>query len=318
MAVILEVEKSDKKTEKAQEGLSKILALIKDMLQNLGNQQIDTEGGLAHLADELCTSDLLFWLIVNLHRVDFEGKKNVCQIFNNVLHQRLGDRYPAVDFICAKPDILFTLIKGYETQDIALNCGVMLRECARYEVLTKIMLYSEDFYNFFKYVEVCMFDIASDAFLTLKEFLTKHKMVCADFLDSNFEKVFGHYQRLLHSENYVTRRQSLKLLGELLLDRHNFNAMTRYSSSPDYLKLVMNILREKSRCIQFEAFHVFKIFIVNPNKPKAIVDHLLRNKEKLVDFLTNFHTDRSEDEQFNKEKTYLIQIIRELKSYQEN
>lgn len=44
----------------------------------------------------------------------------------------------------------------------------MLRECARYEALAKIMLYSEDFYSFFRYVEVSTFDIASDAFSTFK------------------------------------------------------------------------------------------------------------------------------------------------------
>lgn len=54
--------------------------------------------------------------------------------------------------------------------------------------------------------------------------------------------------------------------------------------------------------------------MANPNKPKAILDILLRNKEKLVDFLTKFHTDRSEDEQFNDEKAYLIKQIKELKA----
>ena len=124
----------------------------------------------------------------------------------------------------------------------------MMRECIRYEALTKILLYSENFYDFFKYVEVSTFDIASDAFATFKvtgtwfyfillcqnltfyplqELLTKHKMLAADFLEANFDKVFGHYQKLLHSENYVTRRQSLKLLGELLLDRHNFSVSSR-------------------------------------------------------------------------------------------
>lgn len=48
-------------------------------------------------------------------------------------------------------------------------------------------------------------------------------MLAADFLEANFDKVFSNYQKLLHSDNYVTRRQSLKLLGELLLDRHNFS-----------------------------------------------------------------------------------------------
>lgn len=84
-------------------------------------------------------------------------------------------------------------------------------------------------------------------------------MLCAEFLEANYDKVFGNYQRLLNSENYVTRRQSLKLLGELLLDRHNFSIMTRYITNPDNLKLMMNMLKEKSRNIQFEAFHVFKV-----------------------------------------------------------
>jgi Mo25-like len=37
--------------------------------------------------------------------------------------------------------------------------------------------------------------------------------------------------------------------------------MTKYISNPDNLKLMMNMLREKSRNIQFEAFHVFKVFV---------------------------------------------------------
>ncbi len=53
--------------------------------------------------------------------------------------------------------------------------------------------------------------------------------------------------------------------------------------------------------------------MANPNKPKPILDILLRNQEKLVDFLSRFHTDRSEDEQFNDEKAYLIKQIKELK-----
>ena len=128
-----------------------------------------------------------------------------------------------------------------------------------------------------------------------------------------FFQVFQQYEKLLHSDNYVTRRQSLKLLGELLLDRHNFSVMTKNISNPDNLKLMMNMLKEKSRNIQFEAFHVFKVFVANPNKPKPILDILIRNQDKLIEFLTKFHTDRSEDEQFNDEKAYLIKQIKELK-----
>ncbi|KAJ6639629.1 Protein Mo25 [Pseudolycoriella hygida] len=110
---------------------------------------------------------------LNLNRIDFEGKKDVAQVFNNVLRRQIGTRSPTVEYICTKPEILFTLIAGYEHQEIALNCGTMLRECARYEALAKIMLHSEEFFNFFRYVEVSTFDIASDAFSTFKASETK-------------------------------------------------------------------------------------------------------------------------------------------------
>lgn len=35
--------------------------------------------------------------------------------------------------------------------------------------------------------------------------------------------------------------------------------MTRYISSEDNLKDMMNLLKDKSKNIQFEAFHVFKV-----------------------------------------------------------
>jgi len=56
-----------------------------------------------------------------------------------------------------------------------------------------------------------------------------------------------------------------------------------------------------------------KVFVANPDKPRPIQEILLRNREKLVDFLTKFHSERSEDEQFNDEKAYIIKQIKEMK-----
>jgi calcium binding protein 39 len=36
--------------------------------------------------------------------------------------------------------------------------------------------------------------------------------------------------------------------------------MTKYITNTDNLKQQMNLLKEKSKNIQFEAFHVFKVF----------------------------------------------------------
>lgn len=113
-----------------------------------------------------------------------------------------------------REDVLLTLIQGYDNHEVALNCGMILRECIRHESLTKIILYaaqSSYFYRFFGYIELSTFDLASDAFATFKELLTRHKGVIAEFLDKQYDVFFERYTALLNSENYVTRRQSLKV-----------------------------------------------------------------------------------------------------------
>lgn len=309
---------TDKKALKAQEDVSRHLQQIKNLLYGTNDQEAQTDIAVASLAQEIYNTRVLILLINNLSKIEFEAKKDVAQIFNNILRRQIGTRSPTVEYICTRPEILFDLIRGYDKHDIALVCGSMLRECARHEALAKIMINSDHFYEFFTFVEGSTFDIASDAFSTFKELLTRHKSVCADFLDANYERFFEKYERLLRSDNYVTKRQSLKLLGELLLDRHNFSVMTRYISSPENLKLMMILLVDRSRNIQFEAFHVFKVFVANPNKPKQILDILLRNKDKLLEFLLIFQADRSDDEQFNDEKAYLIKQIRELRQVDEH
>ncbi|XP_022088098.1 calcium-binding protein 39-like [Acanthaster planci] len=300
-----------KKAEKAQEDLAKSLTGMKNILYGVGDQEPQADL-VSQLAQSIFNWYLIEDLVRNLQHLDFETRKEVAQIYSNVLRRQIGSRSPAVDYIVSKKDILFVLCKGYEHQQIALNCGIMLRESIRYQDLAKIILKDERFFAFFSYVETMTFDIASDAFSTFKELLTRHKLLSAEFLEKEYDRVFLEYQKLLNSENYVTKRQSLKLLGELLLDRHNFTIMTKYISNPDNLKLMMNMLRDRSRNIQFEAFHVFKVFVANPNKTLPILNILRKNRDRLVEFLTAFHTDRTEDEQFNDEKEYLIKQIKEL------
>ena len=36
-----------------------------------------------------------------------------------------------------------------------------------------------------------------------------------------------------------------------------------------------------------------QVFVANPNKAQPIQDILLKNKDRLVEFLTQFHTDRT-------------------------
>lgn len=78
----------------------------------------------------------------------------------------------------------------------------------------------------------------------------------------------------------------------------------------------MNQLRDESQNIQFEAFHVFKIFVAYPNKPTEISSVLYRNKTKLLSYLESFCTD-SEDVQFQDERRLLIETLCTLEKPEE-
>lgn len=135
------------------------------------------------------------------------------------------------------------------------------------------------FWKFFEWIDRGAFEACADAFNTFRvrpiglveyrtivmlicaqDILTKHKALVSDYLQTNFDRFFKTYNSVLvQSDSYVTKRQSIKLLGELLLDRANYNVMTQYVASGEHLKIIMKLLRDDRRMINYEGFHVFKV-----------------------------------------------------------
>ncbi|CAE6461874.1 unnamed protein product [Rhizoctonia solani] len=315
---------------KAGEDVTKGLQQIKGLLHGDGDPGPEL---VAQLATEAYAADLLPALVKSCAKFEFEARKDAAQVFSLLLRRQIGSRSPTVEYIVTRESIVFDALKGYEIEEVALSTGSILREMLKHEPIARILLNSDQFYSFPHYIEDTTFGVSCDAFANLKETLTRHKPMVAEYLEANYDRFFTMYTTLLLSTNYVTKRQSLKLLGEILLDRANFNVMTRYigveASSFYYislerpsilthdirnnanLKMMMNLLRDKSRNIQFEAFHVFKVFVANPKKPPQIEAILRRNKDKLLIFLRDFHNDK-EDEQFSDEKQFLVTQIQSL------
>lgn len=266
------------------------------------------------IAYEACNTDLITEMIESLGMLDFETRKDVAQIFGAIMRIEDNGVYPGLNYLIAHPNAVQFLFEGYENKEIALNCGAMFRECCRHEALASAILSSDLFLELFDRLEEKEFEIASDAFLTFKDLLTRHKAVVAAYLNEHYDEFLEQYQRLLDSKNYVTRRQSVKLLGELLLDRANVKAMMQYVSDVANLKQMMILLKDPSKSIQFEAFHVFKVFVANPNKTRPVIEVLLNNRDKLLGYLEEFQTDR-EDEQFKEEKEVIIKEIADLKPF---
>ncbi|XP_042394371.1 putative MO25-like protein At5g47540 isoform X1 [Zingiber officinale] len=265
------------------------------------------------LTQEFFRQNTLRLLIVCLPKLNLEAKKDATQVVANLQRQQVQSRLIASDYLEANKDLLDILISGYENMDIALHYGAMLRECIRHQSVARYILESEHMQKFFDYIEIPNFDIASDVTITFKELLTRHKSTVAEFLSKNYDWFFTEFNsRLLSSPNYVTRRQAIKILGDMLLDRSNSAVMVRYVSSKDNLMILMNLLRESSKNIQIEAFHVFKLFAANQNKPPEITSILFTNKDKLLRFFRDFKLDK-EDEQFEADKDQVVREIQALK-----
>ncbi|OXV11547.1 hypothetical protein Egran_00693 [Elaphomyces granulatus] len=353
---------------KVEEDLAKQLAHTKLIVQ--GTQEVDSSPDQVNsLIQAIIQEDLLFELARSIRLLPFESRKDTQTIFSHILRFRPlpasdGDP-PVITYIAHhRPEVVVELCRGYGYSQSAMPCGTILREALKFDVVAAIILCDESregepaiclrdlllntqqsgngiFWEFFEWIDRGSFEVSADAFTTfravLQEILTRHKGLVAGYLATNFDLFFSRYNNVLvQSDSYVTKRQSIKLLGEILLDRAHYNVMTAYVDSGEHLKLCMKLLKDDRKMVQYEGFHVFKVcppnqqltsisqrgvagagltrvaaqvFVANPNKSVAVQRILINNRERLLKFLPKFLEDRTDDDQFTDEKSFLVRQI---------
>lgn len=295
--------------KKALEEVEKNFLIMRVMLCGDGEVEPNMDQ-VSQLALEICKEDVLALFIHKLPFLGWEARKDLVHCWSMLLKQQVGSTFCCVEYIENHLELLDFLVVCYDNKEIALNCGNILRECIKLPSLAKYILESPSFELFFKYVELPNFDVASDAFSTFKDLLTKHEDAVSEYLTSHYDEFFEEYEKLLSSSNYVTRRQSLKLLSEFLLETPNSHIMKRYIVEVRYLKVMMTLLKDSSKNIQISAFHIFKVFVANPNKPRDIKVILAKNHERLLALLHNLSPGKgADDDQFEEEKEMIIKEI---------
>ena len=194
-------------------------------------------------------------------------------------------------------------VRGSGGTDIALHCGSMYRSCFRHVCLYRQLVFSTPrVQNYIlpfldTYALLPNFDVSSDAMESLKVIMTAGSgdasaangntdanlssgaaneamqqqlaELAAAFLTRDYELVWDQRfnpNLLSDDANYMTKRVALQILSTVLLTRSNYAIMIRYVNSRTNLILVMKLLRDPSPHITLDAFHVFKVFVANPNK----------------------------------------------------
>ena len=233
------------------------------------------------------------------------------------------------------------------TTDVALHCGSMYRSCFRHSslygqlVVTRRRVEQFVFPFIDEYALLPNFDVSSDAMESLKLVMTagttchgdgnndstaisqidtnsQQEMaeLAATFLIRDYDAMWDQRfnLKLLSTEaNYMTKRVALQILSTVLLTRSNYEIMMKYVNSRTNLILVMKLLRDTSPHITLDAFHVFKVFVANPNKIPEVEKILRDNSQKLCAYLETLHNDKEEsDQQFADEKRLIIGTIRDL------
>ena len=246
--------------------------------------------------------DFFYHLTRSIHLLRFEARKDSQTILSYALRFRppgsTDEDTPALAHVIDhRPEVIVELSRGYAHRESAMPCGAVLREILKHEHIAAIILYDESqrdgepairfndmdleklqsgtgvFWSLFDWIDNAAFETSTDAFSTFREVLTKHKNLVAQYLTINFDLFFQRYNNtLILSKSYVTKRQSIKLLGEILLDRANYNVMTAYVDRGEHLKLVMNLLKDDRKMVQYEGFHVFKVgFLTSQPRYSAIL-----------------------------------------------
>ncbi|KAM3230833.1 hypothetical protein ACQJBY_061172 [Aegilops geniculata] len=242
------------------------------------------------LTREFFKDNTLRLVIVCVPHMDLETQKEVTLVFANLARQKVDSRIPASDYLEVNQDLLDILMAGFNNRDIAIHYSTILRDCVRHQVAARYVLYSQHMKKFFDYIQFPDFSRSSEAFKTFKELLTRHKSSAAEFFTKNYDW----------------------LLGDILLERTNSSVMLRYVSSKENLIVLMNLLRDPSQPIQVEAFHIFKLFTANKNKPRDITSILVANKSKIIRFLNAFTLEK-EDRVFESDKAQVLADVMAMK-----
>lgn len=269
---------------------------------------------MSALSKEVYNCNLLVSLVEHIGQLNFDGRRDMTSLFTFLLQRQIGNHSPTTEYLLRRPFIFDQLIYAAGQTELHRNACVILRECAKQEQLVQVILGSDSVWEFFQYSLEEDFQIGSDCFTTLSDILKSDPKITAQFLHRNGARFSAEINLLIQKANYVTKRQAIRLQASLINHRKNKDYITLYVSSLDNLKLVMRLMRDRSSTIHFEAFHIFKVFVANPQKPQPIYETMIRNKLKLIEALERLRDldNKAQDDMFKQELAYVLQRLSEL------
>ncbi|KAH9749832.1 putative MO25-like protein [Citrus sinensis] len=142
------------------------------------------------------------------------------------------------------------------------------------------------------------------------------KLIASDYLEANIDLLdiliagYENTDMALHYGAMLRECIRHQSVARYVLESQHMKKFFDYIQLPnfDIAADAAATFKESSKSIQIEAFHVFKLFAANQNKPPDIVSILVANRSKLLRLFADFKTDK-EDEQFEADKAQVVKEI---------
>jgi calcium binding protein 39 len=78
---------------------------------------------VAQLAQEIYNQDLLKIFLLQMRRFEFESRKDVVNIFNLILRRQIGTRWPTVDYLANREEIIWIALKGFAIKPFLVHAS---------------------------------------------------------------------------------------------------------------------------------------------------------------------------------------------------
>ena len=296
----------DSDNKKSRSSLSKYLDRVQHILK--GDHKLSKqEDAKSKIAAVFSRDDLLVYILTNITRFELE----ICRDIFNIMQMSLQPIFQ--DHIISKISTICTLlITPISSLDLDLLCGQFLRELIQQPSIFTAILNVDSFKLLVQVACNESFEISSDACVTIRTLLDTDQANI--FVNENhLEMLHGLYT--LCDKGYYSKRVALTLLYSLLKNQNNMNLIEAYILNEENLKYAMTLMKmDESNEVRIEAFYLFSLqakIISNCSNRIALPAYKIieKNQQKIIQYLEKFQMYR-EDEQFQKEKSEVMQLLK--------
>ena len=209
--------------------------------------------------------DIVKLILINMDLFSSENRKYIIEIFGDLMKTN-SDSNPLA--VALEPDVETTIDKiltKFDITGMSIHYSNALKIMTNQKPLIKKFLKIDMFRNLSKFIVNEVFDISSEALSLFEEILFSEnkdvQRINHIFLNEHKVEMMELFMGLFEQDNYLAKREAMKVLHEILLTKGNDDFHDHFVSQKDHLKFTMISLNDDSTAINVEAFHLLVIFL---------------------------------------------------------